>query len=126
MQKTSKQSLIYYDQECRLCHGAVRFITQRDSNQRFIFRPLQSDDGAKLLAQTGLDPHQPGSLILVEGDHLRIRSDAALRIAGHLRAPWPLLRVFRIVPRPLRDAIYNRIARNRYRWFGQHPNVARR
>ena len=66
-----------------------------------------------------MDQQQPGSIILADEDRLFTRSAAALRIAGRLRAPWPLLRIFWIVPRPLRDAIYDWIARNRYRWFGK-------
>ncbi len=71
------------------------------------------------MRQAGLDPHQPGSLILAEGGQVRLRSDAALRIARRLRAPWPILGVFRILPRPIRDTLYDWVARNRYRWFGK-------
>jgi predicted DCC family thiol-disulfide oxidoreductase YuxK len=57
--------------------------------------------------------------VLIEGERVYMRSDAALRIARNLRGAWPLLSLLVVVPRPLRDAIYDWIASHRYRWFGQ-------
>jgi predicted DCC family thiol-disulfide oxidoreductase YuxK len=59
------------------------------------------------------------TIILVEDGKVFTRSDAALRIARHLSGLWPMLSVFRIVPRPIRDGFYNFVAGHRYRWFGQ-------
>ena len=59
------------------------------------------------------------SIILICQGKVLLRSDAVLAIARGLRFPWPLLTVFRIVPRPIRDGAYRIFARNRYRWFGQ-------
>lgn len=59
------------------------------------------------------------SVILYRNGRLYMRSSAALRIAAHLRFPWPLAVIFLAVPRVIRDAIYDWIARNRYRWFGK-------
>ncbi len=114
------EATVFYDEACRLCQGSVAFIRKRDKHQRFGFEPLQTARGQQVAAQVGLDPEQPGSLVLeLEGQYY-VRSDGALRIARLLRQPWPVLVIFRIVPRVLRDAVYDWIARNRYRWFGRH------
>ncbi len=111
--------MIYFDGLCHLCHRSVRFIARRDPRKLFLFCPLQSSTGRDMMQRLGMDAHEPGSIILEEDGRLHLRSAAALRIARRLRAPWPLLGAFWIVPRPIRDAIYDWIARNRYRWFGK-------
>lgn len=119
MEGIAEKPVIYFDGTCRLCRGSVRFIARRDPRKHFLFSPLQSPAGRALTERLGMDQDAAGSIILAEGPHAYTRSEAALRIASRLSAPWPLLRVLRVVPRPLRDALYNWIARNRYRWFGQ-------
>lgn len=119
MERIAETSIIYFDGVCHLCHKSVRFIARRDPHRRFLFSPLQSSSGQEVTKRINMDQEPPGSIILAEGDRLFTRSTAALRIAARLRAPWPMLRVFWIVPRPLRDALYDWIARNRYRWFGK-------
>jgi predicted DCC family thiol-disulfide oxidoreductase YuxK len=119
MHSRPEETVIYFDGVCHLCHRSVRFIARRDPRKRFVFSPLQSPRGREIMRRLGMDEHQPGSIILAEGDRLYTRSTAALRIASRLRAPWPLLRVFWVIPRPIRDALYDWIARNRYRWFGK-------
>jgi predicted DCC family thiol-disulfide oxidoreductase YuxK len=69
--------------------------------------------------QTSLTPPPLDSIMLICQGKVLLRSDAVLAIARGLRFPWPLLTVFRIVPRPIRDGAYRIFARNRYRWFGQ-------
>ena len=119
MGKASGNVVVYFDERCNLCRASVRFIARRDARQRFQFCPLQSPDGQAIMAATGLDPAAPGSIVLqIADDQLYLRSAAALRIALRLKAPWPLLGVFLVIPAPLRDPLYRWIARNRYRWFG--------
>ena len=64
----------------------------------------------------------PDSIVLVDDGRLYVRSTAALRIARRLRFPWPILWVFMAVPRPLRDWVYDVIARHRYGWFGKRDS----
>lgn len=118
--------IVYYDRHCRLCRAAVRFIKRRDRQQHFRFIPLQTEAGQQIADAVGLDSSHPGSLVLsLDGAHYT-RSTAVLRIAFHLRFPWPLLAVGWVIPRPLRDALYDWVARNRYRWFGKYEsNVSR-
>lgn len=112
--------VLLFDGVCNLCNGAVTFIIQRDSNARFRFAALQSDAARSLLKTCGVDAaNLPDSMVLIEDGQVFMRSSAALRTAKHLQFPWPLVRVFWIVPKPLRDWMYDFVARHRYRWFGK-------
>ncbi len=112
-------AVILFDGVCNLCNGSVNFVIERDPGGIFRFAPLQSDVARDLLSRAGLAAEELDSIVLIEGDEAWIESTAALRIASRLSGLWPLLAVFRIVPRFLRDAVYQWVARNRYRWFGR-------
>ena len=112
--------IVLFDGTCNLCNATVGFLIPRDRTGRLRFAPLQSAVGQELLRRHGISaPATPDSVVFIEGERAFTRSDAALAIAGRLDTPWPLLGVFWYVPRPLRDAIYRWIARNRYAWFGR-------
>lgn len=111
--------VILFDGVCNLCNGWVRFVLRRDPQRHFRFASLQSTVGAEVLRRHGLPDDYLGSILLLADGVLFSKSDAVLRIAGHLRWPWPVLRVFVVVPRALRDVVYDWVARNRYRWFGK-------
>lgn len=111
--------LVLFDGVCNLCNVAVRFIIDRDPAARFRFASLQSSAARSQLDRIPGDAPRPDSIVLVEHGRLFTRSTAALRIARRLRFPWPLLFALIVVPRPLRDAVYDYVARNRYRWFGR-------
>jgi len=112
-------SIVLFDGHCNLCHRSVLFIIKRDRTARFKFCPLQSETGRDLLSGAGGDPASLETMILLEDGLLYDRSTAALRICLKLDGLWPLLYVFIIIPRPVRDFIYRWIARNRYHWFGR-------
>jgi len=112
-------SVILFDGVCNLCNGFVTFVIARDPAGRFHFGPLQSPAAKRLLESIDSREGWPDSIVLVENGRAWTRSAAALRIARGLTFPWPLAYALVVVPRPLRDWIYNRIARNRYRWFGK-------
>jgi predicted DCC family thiol-disulfide oxidoreductase YuxK len=107
--------VVLFDGVCNLCNGAVRFLIARDPSARFRLAALQSEAARRLLGK------QPPleSIVLVEAGRTYTKSAAALRIALGLRFPWPLLYAFLLVPRPLRDAVYDWVARHRYGWFGK-------
>jgi predicted DCC family thiol-disulfide oxidoreductase YuxK len=111
--------IVLFDGVCNLCNGAVTWIIERDRAARFVFGALQSASARVLLDERGVLGDLPDSIVLLDADGVHTRSDAALRIAAGLGWPWSLLRVGRVLPRGLRDAIYDLIARNRYRWFGR-------
>jgi len=117
---TNSHPVLLFDGVCNLCNGWVQFVMAREREPRLVFAPLQSGIGRELLAEHGLAGEtRPDSLVLVEDGKAYVRSDAALRIASQLRAPWSWMRASRIVPAGLRDSIYDWVARNRYRWFGR-------
>ncbi|PLW84417.1 thiol-disulfide oxidoreductase [Kineobactrum sediminis] len=111
--------IVIFDGVCNLCNGAVNFIIKRDPDGIFAFTPIQSDLAYELteqfnIANVGLD-----TLLLIKNDRCYVFSDAALEIARDLTGLWFLFNVVRIVPRPIRDAVYRLIARNRYKLFGR-------
>ena len=110
---------ILFDGVCNLCNGFVRFVIARDPAARFRFAPLTSPAATLVLRQAGVSRPLPDSIVFIEDGKAYVRSDAALRIARGLRFPWPLLYAFVIVPRVIRDGIYDAIAARRYRWFGR-------
>ncbi|HKJ25778.1 MAG TPA: thiol-disulfide oxidoreductase DCC family protein [Myxococcota bacterium] len=112
-------SILLFDGVCNFCNGAVRFLVPRDRAGRLRFASLQSETGAALQRRFGLDPDDLGTVVLVEGDRCHVKSDALLRVVRHLSGAWPLFALLRIVPRPLRDWVYDRFAARRYRWFGR-------
>ena len=93
-------------------------MIERDRAARFSFASLQSDTARRLLADAGVAAPLPDSIVLLDEAGVHTRSDAALRIAAGLRLPWSLAAGLRIVPRALRDRVYDFVARHRYRWFG--------
>jgi predicted DCC family thiol-disulfide oxidoreductase YuxK len=115
---TDDHAVVLFDGVCNLCNGAVNFIIDRDPDGYFRFAPLQSDAAAPYLDGTDDGVGDLGTIVLVEDGQTYVRSTAALRIARRLTAPWPLLFLAVAVPRPLRDAVYDWVARNRYDWFG--------
>ena len=111
--------IVLFDGVCNLCNGSVQFIIRHDRQGRFRFASLQSPVGQDLQTRFGMDPGRLDSVLLVEGDRWYKESDAALRIACGMSGAWKALAVLRVIPRPIRDAVYRLIARNRYRWFGK-------
>ncbi len=111
--------IILFDGVCNLCNGAVQFIIRHDKNKIFRFASLQSEAGRHLLVRHNLPAAQLDSFILVENDKAYDRSTGALRVAKKLNGLIPLLYGFIIVPKFIRNGVYNWVARNRYKWFGK-------
>jgi predicted DCC family thiol-disulfide oxidoreductase YuxK len=109
--------ILLFDGVCNLCNGVVRFVLTHDPEARVRFASQQSAFGQDLLRRHGLADSQ--SVVLLDGERVYERSDAALRVLSLLPAPWRWLEVARFVPKPWRDATYDLIARNRYRVFGK-------
>jgi predicted DCC family thiol-disulfide oxidoreductase YuxK len=116
---TPEPPVILFDGVCHLCNGAVRFTLRHDHEKRFLFAPLQSAPARALLARHEAGGRLPDSIVLVDADGLHTRSEAVLRIARRLRFPWRLLVAGRLMPRPMRDRVYDLVAGRRYRWFGK-------
>jgi predicted DCC family thiol-disulfide oxidoreductase YuxK len=111
--------VILFDGVCNLCNRSVQFIINRDPSGIFRFAPLQSETGKNLLSKFDLPNDKFDSIILVENNEYYLRSTAALKILQRLGALWKIVYVFMLVPRPVRDYIYDIVARNRYKWYGK-------
>jgi predicted DCC family thiol-disulfide oxidoreductase YuxK len=112
-------ALVLFDGVCNLCNAIVRFIIPRDPHGHFQFAPLTSQAAARALAAVPLAKDLPDSVVLVEDGRVYTRSEAALRIFRRLTFPWPLASCLVVLPRGLRDRLYDFVARRRYRWFGR-------
>lgn len=109
--------VILYDGTCMLCNGFVQWVIKRDTKGLFKFGMLQSDTG-QLVQQ--LVPDTDSVLLYYSGKVLT-KSSAALTILSNLRwYQWVI--VGKLLPKGLRDTIYDWVARNRYRWFGKHEH----
>lgn len=113
--------LILFDGECNLCNGFVQFVIRRDPKAQFRFAALGSAAAAAALDAVGFRGELPDSVVLVGGGRVRTKSAAALAVLRRLRWLWPLTSAFWIVPAPLRDLVYDAVARRRIRWFGRRP-----
>lgn len=112
-------AIVLFDGDCGFCDRGVRFIYARDPAGKFRFAPLQSDAGRRLLRAHGLPENALDTLVLIEKGRAHVRSDAVLRIARRLGRAWPLLGALRLVPRRVRDAAYDAVARRRHRLEGE-------
>ena len=108
-----------FDGVCNLCNNTVQFILKRDKKKQFRFGSLQGNAGQQLLQQFNLPTVDFNSFVLAEGDRFYTRSTAVLRMLKRLGGGWSLLYGFIIVPKFIRDGIYNWVARNRYKWYGK-------
>ncbi len=113
------QPLILFDGVCNFCNSSVSFVIRHDKKGTIKFTPLQSLAAKQLLEQYKLPVDGMDTFVFIENGKVFTRSTAALKICRYLNALWPALYILIIVPKFLRDSIYNYIAKNRYRWFGK-------
>ncbi|WP_211870297.1 thiol-disulfide oxidoreductase DCC family protein [Neoroseomonas terrae] len=115
--------IILFDTDCVLCSSMVAFVLARESAPVLRFAGAWSEEGLALAARHGLARQDLNdTFAVIDGSVALLRSDAGMIVLRHLRAPWRWLAVLRLVPRPLRDAVYGFVARRRYRWFGQRSD----
>lgn len=116
---TIDHPIIFFDGVCNLCTGVVKFVIRHDPKRRFRFASLQSEVGQQLLKQYNLPSEEFGSFILFEKGEVYTKSTAALTVAKNLNGLLPVWHTFIILPKFIRDGVYNLVARNRYKWFGK-------
>ncbi len=125
------ETVLFFDGHCGLCNRAVDFLIAHDNGHRFFFAPLQGSTAAARLSRDLIpdtlktsfsaknSPATSGSVVLLENGKIFVRSDAVLRALVHIGGVWKGVQIFRLVPRILRDTLYDLVARNRTRWFGR-------
>lgn len=119
MESTAHNYIVLFDGICNLCSGAVQFILKRDKEKKFLFAALQSETGKRLLEQFEKDNPIPKSIVYLQNEKIYTKSTATLHIAHELGGVYKLVYWLRIIPEPIRDWIYDFVARNRYKWFGK-------
>jgi predicted DCC family thiol-disulfide oxidoreductase YuxK len=110
--------LILYDGVCVLCSRMIRFVAARDPEGRWRFVPVQSPYGRRLAARFGIDPEAPQTVAVIRDGRAAFKLDAALAVLDGVPG-WGWARLARLLPRPVRNWGYDRVARNRYRLFGR-------
>jgi predicted DCC family thiol-disulfide oxidoreductase YuxK len=110
--------VILFDGVCNLCSGSVQFILKRDTEKKLLFASLQSAYGQELLQKFNLPVDNFNSFILYLDGKIFTRSTAVLKMFSQLKG-WRWVKIFWLVPKFIRDAVYNLIAKNRYKWFGK-------
>jgi len=114
--------IILFDGVCNFCDASVQFIIKRDPAAHFLFTSLQSEKGLELTKKYAI-PEDVDSLVLIENGKAFTKSSAALRIAKKLDGLWHLFFLLILVPRKIRDGVYNYVAKNRYKWFGKKEDA---
>ncbi len=111
--------IVLFDAECVLCSANAQFILTHDRKQEFRLASMQGEAGAAMFRAHGMDPKDPDTILLIEGDKVLRDSDAVLGIYTRLGWPWRIAGLAKLLPRSLRDPVYRWVARNRYRIFGK-------
>ena len=114
----SKESIIFFDGVCGLCHGFIQFVMKQDHGKKYHFSPLQGERASVILDVSKREVLD--SLVVWENDQPYEKSDAVFRVLQSLSLFWKVLALFRFLPRGIRDFFYDRIASVRYRFFGKY------
>ncbi|WP_159023414.1 thiol-disulfide oxidoreductase DCC family protein [Formosa sp. L2A11] len=114
------EELVLFDGVCNLCDHSVQFIIKHDKKNRFRFTTLQGKTAQPIIKSFNIDTDKTDSILLyTPNNKLYTKSSAALKIASKLSFPICALAIFLIIPKFIRDAVYDYIARNRYQWYGK-------
>ena len=111
--------IIIFDGICNLCTSLIKFIIKRDKSAVFKIVPFQSDTCKHLTKEYQIDGYGSQTLILIKNNTIYSKSDAVLEISKYLGRIWKIASIFKIIPRFIRDSIYDVITKYRYKWFGK-------
>jgi predicted DCC family thiol-disulfide oxidoreductase YuxK len=117
---SATDQVILFDGVCKLCNAWSNFIIKHDHQHVFKLCSVQSREGQKILKHFGLPTDVYESMLYVEGDKFYTQSDAFFQVIGKLGYPWKVVCLFWLIPKPMRNWLYDRIALNRYRLFGKY------
>ncbi|MGP1908592.1 thiol-disulfide oxidoreductase DCC family protein [Metabacillus sp. JX24] len=111
--------ILLFDGVCNFCDGTVQFVLKHDKKEAFSFASLQSEAGQSLLRKHGLPLEDYDSFVYLDEGKVHTKSTAALRVLKELGGIYKAMYLLIAVPKPIRDAVYMMIAKNRYKWFGK-------
>src|SRR5215510_6163790 len=119
-EEIKRQHIILFDGVCNLCNSSVIFILKHEIAPLFHFASIQSARGKELLTYCGLPQAFSDAVIYIENGNVHLGSTAALKIGQRLKFPWSMISsVGLLIPKIIRDWVYNQIGTHRYRWFGK-------
>lgn len=119
MIKDIEGPILLFDGVCNLCNQTVQIIIRADKKELFKFTSLQSTTGQTLLNIMNLPTSNFDSIVMIDDDKVYTKSTAALKVCRKLGGVWIVFYPLMIIPKPIRDAVYQLIAKNRYKWFGK-------
>ena len=112
--------MLVVDGACALCSWGARTIAKHDRDDVFRIATVQSEFGRARLIEHGLDPDDPDSWLLIDGERALTGSDAVIAAGKRLSGVWPVLAsAGSVLPRAVRELLYRFVARNRIVWFGR-------
>jgi predicted DCC family thiol-disulfide oxidoreductase YuxK len=112
-------NIVLFDGICNLCNASVRFISRHDKDSKIQFASLQSEKAKELLKNAAFNNENLNSIVFIADQKIFLKSDAAIEIAKLLKGFPHYLKYFQFIPRPIRDILYDLIAKNRYRLLGK-------
>jgi len=114
--------VVLFDGQCKLCTGWSRFLIRFDKRRKFKLCAVQSEEGQAILAWFDLPTDDFTTMLLVQGDKALTKTDAFIAVIGQLPFPWKVVRVVKLIPKRIRDWIYDRIASRRHTIFGKYDS----
>ena len=119
-QLPKNKKIVLFDGVCNLCNNSINYVIDKDKNDVFRFVSLQSDLGKTIKKHIGYTKEDLDTVILyIPKEAYYLKSTAAIKIINEFGGIWKLMNIFSLIPSPLRDLVYNYIAKNRYKWYGK-------
>ena len=119
MSNETTDRIVFFDGVCNFCNYWVNFAIKKDKKKKLRFAPLQGETAKNILPQYNISTTALSTVVFIDDGKIYTQSSAAFRICKHLDGGWKLFFGMMVIPKFIRDAAYNFIARNRYRWFGK-------
>ena len=111
--------VFFYDGQCNLCSNFTEFVKTRDKLGLIGYFPLQLPQVKQLLINHNVDATQLNTIVCIVNDKFYTKSTAVIKILQNLSGPWVMIQMLLIIPVVIRDWVYDLVASNRYKWFGQ-------
>jgi predicted DCC family thiol-disulfide oxidoreductase YuxK len=113
--ENTNKPVLLVDSDCKFCSKSVQFIIKHGGENKYDFYSLNSDEGREILKKYDFPKDYDKSIVLIENEKAYIKSDAALRVSKNLDGILPALYRFKIVPKNIRDSVYDFVSRHRHK-----------
>jgi len=123
-QTTENKNIVLFDGVCALCNHSIDYLIKLDTDLNLKYAPLQGETAKTIFSRHTIHDDALKSIIFVKktagGEIIYKRSDAVLESIKAIGGFWKIASLFKVIPKSIRDRIYDFIARNRYKWFGKY------